>query len=44
MQKTMEFSQASYGEEGTHVEHNVPTCVLQHLVSSNRQMVFQFGS
>lgn len=28
-----------FGAEGTHVKHDVSTCVLQHLVSSNRHMV-----
>lgn len=44
MQNNMEFSQASSGLEGTHVEHGVLTCVLQYLVSGNRNVVLQFGS
>lgn len=29
----MEFAQAGSGAEGTHVEHDIPTCGLQHMVS-----------
>lgn len=42
MQNNMEFDQVDYSAEGTHVEHNVPTCVLQHLGFGNRHMVLQF--
>lgn len=40
----MEFDQAGFGVEESHVEHDVLTCVLQQLVSSNKQMVLQFVS
>lgn len=34
----MEYVQASSGAEGTRMEHDVPSCVLQHLVSDNKHM------
>ena len=40
----MEVAQVGSGAEEIHVEHDVPTCVLQHLVSGNKQIVLQFGS
>lgn len=42
MQNNMDFVQDVFGVEGTCVGHNVPTFVLQHLVSNNRQMILQF--
>lgn len=41
MQNNMEFVQVIPGAKVTHVEHDVPTCVLQHLVSDNRRMILQ---
>lgn len=42
MQNNTELVRDVSGAEGTHVEHDVPTCLLQHLVSRNRHMVLQF--
>lgn len=39
MKNNLEFSQASSGAEGTHVEHDVLTFVLHHLLYGNKQMV-----
>lgn len=33
MQNNMKFSQVGSGAKGTHVEHDVPTCGLQHFIS-----------
>lgn len=35
MQNNMEYVQAIYGAKGRHVEHDILTCVLQHLVAVN---------
>lgn len=42
MQNNMEYVQAIFGVEVTHMEHDVLTCVLQHMVSDNRHMLLQF--
>lgn len=38
----MEFLQIDSGVEGSHVEHDVSICELQHLVSVNRHVILQF--
>lgn len=39
MQNNMDYIQTIFGAEVTHVEHDVPTYVLQHLISDNRHML-----
>lgn len=39
----MEFVQDGSGVEETHVEHDVLTCGLQHLVIVKRHRILQFG-
>lgn len=42
MQNNLEFAQASSSADGTHVGHDVPTCMLHYMVSGNRLMVLQY--
>lgn len=42
MQNNTEYVQVVSGVENTHVEHDILTCELQHLVSDNRSMLLQF--